>query len=319
MDKYKTYQFLKKKGFPEKDMIAAGLIKQTSNSTRGGENYYDVFRGRLMFPIFDQYSRVVGFGGRILQDVKDQPKYINTPRTEAYDKSSVLYGLDKAKDSIRGAQQVVIVEGYMDVIASHQADVKNVVSVSGTALTDGHFQLIKRFTNNATLAFDMDAAGTAAAIRTYQLAGNHQVNIKVVQLPEGKDPDDLIRLEPKKWQQAISTSRHIIDYCFEVVWQDLDISKLEDKKKVRDNILPLIMSITDSVEKNHFLEKLAVLLKVSVEELIREGQKFRQAQTSHRPGIVLNQRMPEPKEFIDRKSTRLNSSHIPLSRMPSSA
>lgn len=269
------FVFLKKKGFSESEILKSGLVKRSATSA----SYYDMFRGRLMFPIFDEYSRVIGFGGRILKDDKDQPKYINTPQTEVYDKSRAVYGLDKAKNSIRRQNLAVLVEGYMDVIASHKVDIKNVVAASGTALTESQLKLIKRFTNNIALSFDMDDAGINAALRSYKIAADLGINTKVVQLPRDKDPDDIINQNKNLWQKAIDQSRHILDYYFAVIFQNFNVSKVEDKTHAKDKLLPWIISIKDSVERSHFLERLAVLLKVSAEDLIQEGRRMQQPGT----------------------------------------
>ncbi|MEK9165310.1 MAG: DNA primase [Patescibacteria group bacterium] len=268
--------FLKKKGFFESEILKSGLIKRSATSSA----YYDMFRDRLMFPIFDEYSRVIGFGGRILRDVPDQPKYINTPQTELYDKSRAVYGLDKAKDSIRRQNLAVLVEGYMDVIASHKVDIKNAVAASGTALTENQLKLIKRFTNNIALSFDMDDAGISAALRSYKIAADLDMNTKIVQLPQDKDPDDIINQNRNLWQKAIDQSRHILDYYFAIILRNFNINKVEDKKQARDKLLPWIMSIKDAVERSHFLEKLSVLLKVSADELSLEGRRIKQPITS---------------------------------------
>ncbi|MFH1712903.1 MAG: DNA primase [Candidatus Jacksonbacteria bacterium] len=266
------FTFLKKKKFSEPEILKSGLVKRSASFA-----YYDMFRDRLMFPIFDEYSRAIGFGGRILIETSDQPKYINTPQTELYDKSRVVYGLDKAKDSIRRQNLAVLVEGYMDVIASHKADIKNVVAASGTALTEDQLKLVKRFTNNIALSFDMDDAGINAALRSYKIAADLGMNTKVVQLPQDKDPDDIINQNKDLWQKAIDNSRHILDYYFAVILRNFNINKVEDKKQAKDKLLPWIVSIKDAVERSHFLEKLSVLLKVSTDELIQEGKRIKQS------------------------------------------
>jgi len=264
------FNFLKKKGFAESEMVSAGLVKQSSS------NYYDIFRDRLMFPIFDEYSRVVGFGGRILKDVKDQAKYINTPQTEIYDKSRVLYGLNKAKDSIRKEKLAVLVEGYMDVIASHRVDVKNVIAASGTALGENQLRLIARFTNNIALAFDDDEAGRAAAFKLIQTAESLDlgINIKIIGLPKGADPDDLINQNKANWQKIIKKNVFWLDYYFEIELRDLDIDDFESKKQARDKLLPMVFFVKDPIVREHFLEKLALLLKIKTEDLMQYSQQM---------------------------------------------
>jgi DNA primase len=277
------FNFLKKKGVTKAEIVSAGLVKQSSGRlASSSSNYYDIFRDRLMFPIFDEYSRVVGFGGRILKDVKDQPKYINTPQTEIYDKSRVLYGLDKAKDSIRKEQLAVLVEGYMDVIASHRVGVKNVIAASGTALGENQLRLIGRFTNNIAMAFDDDKAGRAAAFRLIQTAESLGLglNIKIIGLPQGADPDDLINQNKAKWQKIIKKNIFWLDYYFGIELKNLDTNNFESKKQARDKLLPMIFFVRDPIVREHFLEKLALLLKVRTEDLTQyREQAARQAPT----------------------------------------
>src|SRR6185295_16202354 len=155
--------------------------------------YYDRFRGRVMFPIYDLQKRVIGFGGRILDD--GEPKYLNSPETPLFNKSRTLYGLDVARDGITQSDQAVIVEGYFDAIALHQAGLSNVAATLGTALTSEHIELIRRFTHNVILIFDPDAAGVRAALRTMDLFLDSGMSVHVVSLPAGDDPDTFVRRE----------------------------------------------------------------------------------------------------------------------------
>jgi len=272
-DKWRAlFDFLNKKGFKEQEIMQTGLIGKSNN------RFFDKFRNRLMFPILDEYSRTVGFGGRILKKQKNQAKYINSPQNKIYDKSKVLYGLDKAKEAIRKQDLVVLVEGYMDVISSHQIGVNNVVAASGTALSEHQIKLIKRFTNNLILCFDMDSAGIAAALRCYKIASQLEMNTKVIQLPKGKDPDDLIRHDPKAWKRALEKSQYIVDYYFDIVLDGLNLNNLTDKKQAKKRLLPLIFNMSDQLERAHYLDKLASLLKVDVQVLQEDQAKFVQKQ-----------------------------------------
>ncbi|OGY73162.1 MAG: DNA primase [Candidatus Jacksonbacteria bacterium RIFCSPLOWO2_12_FULL_44_15b] len=250
------FNYLKQQKFTDEEMKSAGLIIQ------GKRGYYDRFRGRIMFPICDEHGRIIGFGGRILQDRENEAKYINSPETEIYSKSAVLYALHKAKDSIRKAGNAILVEGYMDAIASHMAGIANVVAVSGTALNETQLSLLKRFTTTIILAFDMDDAGIAAALRSYMISVKFGMNTKIVQLPKSKDPDELIQTDPKAWQKAIENSEHILEYYFSIILKKYQIRTLDGKKQARDALMPVIAAIPDAVEQSHFIERLSVLLGV---------------------------------------------------------
>ncbi|NQV13037.1 MAG: DNA primase [Parcubacteria group bacterium] len=265
--------FLHKKGFQDQDILDAGLIIKRENKS----GFYDRFRNRLMFPIADGQGNIIGFGGRIMpsSQEKEMAKYINSPQTSVYDKSRVLYGLDKAKGEMRRLDYAVIVEGYTDVITSHQAGVKNVVSSSGTALTLGQINLIKRYTNNIILAFDMDLAGNEAAKRGIDIALAQGLNVKVAVMPEGMDPDDYIKKDVKLWQKTLKEAKAIMEFYFETTFQGLDPNKVEDKKKATAVLIPVIANIADEVEKAHYIQKLAQRLSVAEEILYDYLQKIR--------------------------------------------
>ena len=182
-----------------------GLVVRTKQG-----KYADRFRGRVMFPVFDFNSNVIGYGGRVLKKTKDTAKYLNTPNTFLYDKGKTLYGLDKARVEIRKKDFCILVEGYVDVVIAHQSGIKNVVATSGTALTQAHLNILKRYSNNLFLAFDMDFAGDAATKRGIDLALSREFNLKVVKLPEGKDPDNVISENPEDFKKRISWLMH----CF---------------------------------------------------------------------------------------------------------
>ncbi len=254
--------FLKKRNYTDDDIFAAGL---TVRKDRGG--YYDRFRGRLMFPIKNVHGDVVGFGGRVLRNDDQGAKYLNTPETEIYHKSWILYGLSAARSAIRTAQQAIIVEGYTDILASHQSGVKNVVASSGTALTDGHLELLKRYTKNIALAFDMDLAGDLATRRGIDLALQRGFNVTVIKLPAEKDPGDLAVKNPAAWKQAIADQRPIMEYFFETARRGRDPAKVTDKKKMAAELLPVIKRIDNNVEQYHYLERLAKIIAVPTDTL----------------------------------------------------
>src|SRR5665811_1433802 len=190
--------YAKGKGFTEAEIKQAGLSAQ---SYRGG--IQDMFRGRLMIPLQDPQGRIIGFTARLLDDDPNAPKYINTPQTVLYDKSRHVYGLHLAKESIRKTKFVVLVEGNLDVIASHQAGVRQVVATAGTALTEPHLKALSRFTGDIRLCFDADKAGVAATERAIPVAGKVGVNLQIITIPSGKDPDELIKQDVDTWRRII--------------------------------------------------------------------------------------------------------------------
>ncbi len=273
-------EFLKKKGYKEAEITKAGLAV-TSEKTG---SLYDRFRGRLMFPISNAHGNVVGFGGRTLSTGQKEAKYINSPQTPVYNKSAVLYGLNAAKQFIKKMDATVIVEGYMDVVTAHQAKFRNVVSSSGTALTEGQIRLLKRYSNNVILAFDADAAGLSAAWRGMQLAIQQGLNIKVMQLPAGTDPDDLIRQDAAKFRELAASAKPFMEYAFATVLAPLNLEEVHDKKKAAAELLPMIALFPSKIEQTHYLQHLATLLKVD-EQILRDAMdKKKKKAVTQKPG-----------------------------------
>jgi DNA primase len=260
---------LKRKEYSEREVFQAGL----SIKKEGRESYYNRFRGRIMFPINEFNGNAVAFSARVRPDKEEQEKlgkYINSPQTMIYDKSRILFGLDKAKLSIRNAKFAVLVEGQMDVITAHQHGFKNVVASSGTALTEIQLQILKRYTDNIALSFDMDDAGKMAADRGIKEAMKQDINIKIVTLPGGKDPDELIRTNPQEFKSALENSQYIIDYYFQVLFEDLDLNSVQGKKEAAKRMLPIIAEIKNKIEKDEWIRRLSEALNVD-ERYIRES------------------------------------------------
>src|SRR3990167_7413088 len=199
-------KFLLNKGFTLNELKQAGL------STQRYSEPSDMFRGRIMIPLMDQFGSVIGFTARLLADDPQAPKYINTPQTILYDKSRHVFGLHLAKEAIRTGGYAVVVEGNLDVIASHQADIKQVVATAGTAMTAAHFKIISRLAQDIRVAFDQDKAGLAATERTIPLASQADINLSIITILEAKDPDELIQKDPKLWQQAIDKPQYALDW-----------------------------------------------------------------------------------------------------------
>jgi len=260
---------LKKTDCDEKLLLEAGLISQRSIADK---STFDRFRNRYMFPIHDQQGNAVGFGGRIIGD--GEPKYLNSPDTPVYNKSFVLYGLTFAKDAIKKADMAIFVEGYMDVIAAHQAGSKNVIATSGTALTAPQLKLIKRYTKNIAFAFDADSAGTEATKRAIELAQEAELSIRIIQIPEGKDPDECIQKNPEAWREAIGKAMKVMDFYFAHAFSLYDQNDLEGKKAILDMLLPLVKQTSSSMEQNEHLKRLAFELKTEVKFLWEDMKKL---------------------------------------------
>lgn len=260
--------FLKKKGFSEDELQKAGLI---SKRYRGAG---DMFRGRIQIPLMDAQGRVIGFTARTLDPDDKGPKYLNTPQTLLYDKGRHVYGLHLAKESIRRTNYVVVAEGNLDVIASHQAGISNVVATAGTAVTEMHLKALNRFTSDVRLAFDQDRAGLAAAERAIPIASKVGVNLSIITVPEGKDPDELIRKDPALWQRAIETQQYALDWLMERYAAQLDLNTATGKRQYSDIILAVVRQLPDQVEQDHYLSEIAKKSGISREAL---EQKLRSA------------------------------------------
>lgn len=266
-------------GYDDDDLLAAGLLSENPEK----ETRYDRFRNRLMIPIRDPSGRVVGFGARTLE--KDGiPKYLNSPQTDLFDKSALLYGLDMARRHIREARQAVIVEGYMDVMRGWQAGFRNMVAQMGTALTDAQLRLLKRYTKRFVIALDADAAGVQATMRSLEVAretldrdvevrfdarglirheGRLKADIRIVSLPEGDDPDRIIRRDPALWPQLLEQAKPVVAYVIDAVTQGLDRNDAKAKADAVRKVMPLIGDVADPVERDHYQQMLARILRVN--------------------------------------------------------
>ena len=253
-------QYLAERGYTEDELLTAGLvIEAEAGRTR------DRFRNRLMFPIYDIRGHVIGFGARALDD--SLPKYLNSPQTPIFDKSSSLYAINLAKEEIRQQAMAVIVEGYMDVITAHQNGFHNVVASMGTSVTERQVNTLKRLTKNVALALDADVAGEEAMLRGVGYENILDAEVKVIILPKGKDPDDVIKEDTKVWQQLVGDALPIIDYAFNMVTSELDLTTPRDKSLAVDKLDPIVGEIKDIVRRAHYVQKLARLVRVSERSL----------------------------------------------------
>ena len=283
--------FAKSKNYTDQEIQQAGL-----SSFNYKNQPVDMFRGRLMIPLQDPQGRVIGFTARQLDNNANAPKYINTPQTILYDKSRHIYGLHNAKESIRKNKYVVIVEGNLDVIASHQAGVKQVVATAGTALTEPLLKTLSRFTGDIRLSFDADRAGLAATERAIPIASKVKVSLSIVEIPEGKDPDELIKKDPKLWINAIDSQKYALDWLISLYEKQLDLDSAVGKKQYSDVLLPVIRSLGDSVEKDHYLKLISKKINISQDAL---NEKLSKTQSMTMPVSMRKIKTPTPQ--IDKR------------------
>lgn len=255
---------LKKRGFSEEELDTAGLLNRFKS---------DMFRDRMMVPFIDTTGNVIGYTARILG--KGEPKYLNTPETLLFNKSRFIFGLYQAKESIRRNGFVVIVEGNMDVISSHQAGVKEAVATSGTAMTEQHLKALSNLTSDIRLAYDGDAAGIKATERAIMLAGDLGIDLTVISDYHGaKDPDELIQKDPKLWQAAVNKSVPAVDWLLKKYEETVDLSSAPGKRKYSDVALKLLDYVKDEIERASYEEKVAKKLDVDVAVLREKGERL---------------------------------------------
>ncbi len=310
--------FLLEKGWSLEEQLEAGLVKR--NEERN--SVYDAFRGRVIIPIRDRQSRVIGFGGRLLGD--GQPKYLNTSETPLFHKSQVVFGLDLAREAIRREERVVIVEGYMDVIAAHQHGFANVVACMGTSLTAEQLQQLHRFTNNFILALDADAAGQQATIRglnqarqsllrvqkptvtatgQVRLTERLNANLSIVSMPAGLDPDDVIRRDAPQWQKLVANAQPLVDFYFRFIADQYDLSSAQGKGLAVAEIAPLIAELDDEIERQHYIQQLSRAVQIDEQTILSRVQAA--AKTSKLPTESTKKR------FTDRTNLQHRQSPVP--------
>lgn len=257
-----------KKGYKENEIFLAGM----SVKKEGAGRFYNRFRGRIMFPINDVNGNTVAFSARVSPEKeKDEKmgKYINSPQTLVYDKSRILFGLEKAKQEIKKADQAIITEGQMDVITAHQNGYKNVVASSGTALTGEQVMLLKRYSNNIIFSFDMDKAGEMAVDRGIKESMQQEMNAKIIKLPNGKDPDECIKNNKEEWEEAVKNAKPIMQYYFDKIFTNIDLDEVENKREAARKLLPTISRIGNKIEQDFWIKKLSQTIDVR-EDTLRE-------------------------------------------------
>ena len=250
---------LTKKGFTKRELAEAGL-----SNRYGG----DLFRGRMMVPLMDQSGQVVGFTGRIIDDIPNAPKYLNTPQTLLYDKGRHIFALSQAKEAIRADDVVVVVEGNLDVVSSHRVGIRSVVAAAGTAMTENHIRAIKRLTGDIRLAYDGDRAGVAASERAIAIASQVGVELSIISLPDGaKDPDELIQRDPRLWKQAIANKEPAVDWVLRQYASRVDMTTANGKRAFTTAGLGVVRTLTDPVEQDHYERKIADMTGASLESI----------------------------------------------------
>lgn len=287
-------KFLLKRGFTVAEIVESGL------GVSSKQGCYDRFRGRITFPLYDGKDKLRGFSGRVL--LPAEPKYINTPQTHIFDKSSFLFGLNLAKSEIRNKKEAVLVEGEMDMILSYQAGFKNAVASKGTALTAGQIELIKKYTENLSLAFDMDLAGDSACRRGIEMADSAGLNIKVIQLKGGKDAAEVAVKNPEIWQKAIEEAVPVYDYYLTSIAQRYNTSNPADLKKISAELIPVWSKITDDLVRERYIQRLSAFLKTDENILRQAVAKKRQETSGNFTGIL--SKKPADDNVLPLKSRR---------------
>lgn len=250
---------LTKKQFTRQELADGGL-----SNRYGG----DMFRGRLMVPLMDATGQVIGFTGRIIGDVPNAPKYLNTPQTQLYDKGRHIFALSQAKETIRSLGYVVVVEGNLDVVSSHQAGVRNVVATAGTAMTEHHLRALKRLTGDVRLAYDGDKAGIAATERAIEIASQVGVELTIITLPgDVKDPDELIKQDKRLWQEAIDQATPAVDWILDQYAGRVDMKSASGKRSFTNAGLAVVRSLGDPVEQEHYERKIADMIGSTLESV----------------------------------------------------
>jgi DNA primase len=312
------YKHLSELGFKKDDIEKAGLIVKKENTpghpTGQADKYYDRFRSRIMFPIFDLNGQIIGFSGRIFEAVPTHPgrdsdhsiggKYINTPETLIYSKSKVIYGLDKAKVDIRKKDQCILVEGQFDAIMVHQTGYKNAIAISGTALTFDHLRILKRYTENLVFSFDADVGGEGATKRAIGLAQQLEFNIKIALLPQKeKDPAEIIKENPQKWQEILDKAKPIMEFYFENTFAKYPKTlSVDNKREIAKELLYSIKNIANTVEQAHWLQVLASKLKVEEKALAEALRRIKAREIGEEifstPAMVQKSRIKELEEHL---------------------
>jgi len=263
-------KFINANKLPREPYQKLGLIMKSQREGR----LYDRFRNRLMFPIHNASGKIVGFGGRSLTDDKNTPKYLNSPESAIYRKSRILYGLFQARDFIREQNSAIFVEGYMDFLQLFQAGIRNVVATSGTALTSEHANLIRRYAPEVILCYDSDSAGIKAAVRGGEILFQNRLDVRVLLLPPGEDPDSFVRNNgPEAFRSKLAAAEDYFAFRLNITRENFDLSRAEGRSEAVQNLLDMLVPLQDTIRSAYFLEKIALFLGVPVKVLTNLYQK----------------------------------------------
>src|SRR6056297_614782 len=247
------YKFLKNKGYTKDEMVKAGLLVKKNE-----QKFYDRFRNRIIFPIFNSRSEVLAFGGRIIDDSINQPKYLNSPDTMVYDKSDNLYGLNWAKKYMRKSNNAIIMEGYTDVLTAHMNGIKNAVASLGTSLTEKQAKMLKRYVSKVYIAYDSDTAGAKATLRGLEILKEEGLNVKVIKLPEDTDPDDFIKLRgEKKFLNLKDDSLSLIEFKVDNIISSKNLRNADDRINTTHKIVEVLAQIKDPIEREVYTKEIA--------------------------------------------------------------
>ncbi len=274
-------ELLTGKGYKEQELKDAGLIIERET---GGS--YDRFRNHLMFPIHNNQGQVTGFGARTMDE--SLPKYINSPQTLIFDKGNSIYGIDRASSFIKKEGQVIIMEGYMDVLTAHQHGWQNSVAAMGTSLTENQVAIVRKLSKNIALALDADAAGEQATLRSTQVVARFidKTEVTVISMPPGKDPDDVISGDPELWQKLMGEGSPILDFALETVTKRIDKGNAKEKSMSVQKLLPLIHEIKDPIQQSHYKRKLARRLDIDEAGISNALDKWRNGKTRRYETVV---------------------------------
>ncbi|MDD2807480.1 MAG: DNA primase [Patescibacteria group bacterium] len=285
-------KFLKSQKYSDQEIFLAGLSVKKDR----GIDFYDRFRDRLMFPINDFHGNPIGFSGRTLKADEVGGKYINTPQTLVYNKSLAIFNLDKAKQEIKKKNYAILVEGQMDVLAVFAAGYENVIASSGTALSLDQLKILKRYTNNLAISFDTDAAGQSAAKRGIDLALGEEVNVKVIVVPGGKDPDECIRHNINDWHSAVKNAKSIMEYYFDETFKKYDLKQVEGKKAAAKILLTAISKLGNKIEQTHWLQQLSEAINVPV-DILRESLNQGEAKPAAPSNVGVKLKVAQPRSL----------------------
>ena len=272
-------KFLLKKGVPLSRVSEVGLI-----IPKKAQGFYDRFRGRMIFPIININGKVIGFGGRVLDNTL--PKYLNSPESSIYNKSNSLYGLKVAKDFIRSEDKVIVVEGYFDLLSLNQYGIKNVAATLGTSLTTGHIRILRRYTNNIITVFDADEAGEKAAARSLDILLKHGASPKIAVLPSGFDPDSFVKkVGEEGFKEIIAGSIPLIEFAINEVIKRHDASSVEGKVKIIEDVTPILAKIENKIERDIYIQRVSNRLGIKEDTIVSQLRKTKKGEAFYKKRV----------------------------------